>query len=354
MIDLAPSAPVPRKVPPRPEPRRPPPPPPRPRGRGPLGTLVLLGFLATASGGAWLWQQQQTLATRIGQPAGVAGSEAAAALQARLDALQQRLVELEQRPAPAPLGPLEHRVGVLEELQGQLDLRPAPVPLAPLEHRLDALDERVIQLEQRPAPAPDAALRDRVAALEQRLAQFEQNPGAVVIPGPDVKPLEQRLAQAEQAISSVAARAARLQAIAAALEAGRPLGDIPGAPPALARFSTASPPTEAALRLAFPAAAREAAQASDPSSAGLSLLRRMWQQVQTLFTLRQGDKVLVGAPATSVLAQAQAKLDAGDLAGAVATLDQLDAAAARAIAGWRAQAQALLDARAALAGLAHS
>jgi hypothetical protein len=322
--------------------------------------MVLLGFIATASGGAWLWQQQRDLAARQQLPSGPAGAAALAALEGRLDTLQQRLAELERRPAPAPLAPLEHRVGVLEELQGQLDLRPGPAPLAPLQHRLDVLDERLTQVEQRPAPtpptaAPDTALQDRVAALEQRLAQFEQNPaGAVVIPAPDVKPLEQRLAQAEQAISAGAARAARLQAIAAALDAGRPLGDIPGAPPALARFSTAPPPTEAALRLAFPAAASAAVQASDPSTAALTLPWRMWQQVQTLFTLREGDKVLVGTPATSVLAQAQARLDAGDLAGAVAMLGQLDAAAARAIGGWRDQAQALLDARAALAALARS
>ena len=80
----------------------------------------------------------------------------------------------------------------------------------------------------------------------------------------------------------------------------------------------------------------------------------MWQQVQTLFTIRQGETVLVGAPAAGVLAQARARLDAGDLAGAVAALARLDAAAAKAMAGWREQAQALLDARAALAGLARS
>ena len=51
----------------------------------------------------------------------------------------------------------------------------------------------------------------------------------------------------------------------------------------------------------------------------------MWQQVQTLVDHPQGDKVLVGVPASGVLAQAQARLDAGDLAGAVAALDQLDA-----------------------------
>jgi hypothetical protein len=71
-------------------------------------------------------------------------------------------------------------------------------------------------------------------------------------------------------------------------------------------------------------------------------------------TVRHGDQVLVGDPASVVLAEARAKLVAGDLAGAVAALGKLDAAAAKAIAGWRAQAQSLLDARAALASIASS
>jgi hypothetical protein len=186
---------------------------------------------------------------------------------------------------------------------------------------------------------PDAAadavqsLLSKLQTLEQRLGQSEQR---------------------EQAISAGAARVAQLQAASAALEAGKPLGAIAGAPPALARFATVAPPTEASLRLSFPAASRAAAQASAPSTEGLSLTDRMLQQVQALVTIREGDKVLIGAPAAHVLAQAQARLDAGDLAGAVATLDELDPGAARAIAGWRDQAQALLDARAALAGLVHS
>ena len=310
---------------------------------------MLLGFVATGAGGAWLWQQQQEIVARLQPPPESVGPAAVAALDGRLGTLQERLTQLELRPVPPPVAPLEHRLGVLEERLAQFEQRPAPVP-APdtaLEDRLGTLEQRLTQLEQRPAPAPDTA-------LEQRLVQLEQRPVPAVVAPPDVKPLEQRLAQAEQAISAGAARAARLQAVSAALDAGRPLGEIPGAPPALARFSTASPPTEASLRLSFPAASGAATQASDPSTAGLTLPWRMWQQVQTLFTIREGDKVLVGAPATSVLAQAQARLDAGDLAGAVATLDQLDATAAKAIAGWREQAQSLLDARAALAGLARS
>jgi len=276
--------------------------------RKPFGALVLAGFAVTACVGAWLWLQQQEIAARI-QPAFPTVDPArVAALESRVGTLQQRLAQLEQRPVPSPA---------------------ATAPdLTSLEGRLDQVAAKVDSLQGSDAGAAQA-LAGKVQALEQRLAQAEQHQQAVV-------------------------RVARLQAAGMALEAGLALGDIPGAPPALAMFATARPPTEGVLRVAFAAAADAAAKASVPATAGLSLPERMWRQVQSLVTVQQGGKVLVGPPASRVLAEARGRLRAGDLAGAVGTLDQLDPAAAKAMAGWRAQAQSLLDARAALAGMARS
>ncbi|MDE2576616.1 MAG: hypothetical protein KGL55_15040, partial [Rhodospirillales bacterium] len=114
----------------------------------------------------------------------------------------------------------------------------------------------------------------------------------------------------------------------------------------------AAPPTPARLRQEFPAVAAQALAASRPSTAGLSFAARMWQRVAGLVTVREGGHVLVGPPASVPLEAARTRLDAGDLAGAVAALDGLDKAAAAAMAPWRARAQALLDARAALAAMA--
>jgi hypothetical protein len=277
-------------------------------GRRVLGIVVAVGFVVGAAAWGWLWQQQQDLAARI-QPAPAPSIDPArlAGLESRLASLQQRVAPLEQRPA-APA-----------------------VDLQPLAARVDAVAARVDALQ-----GPDAgtvqSLNGRLQGVEQRLGEVERH---------------------EQAASARAERVARMRAAGAALAAGQPLGDIPGAPAALNRFASASPPTEASLRLAFPAAAAAAEQASQPN-AGASLPDRIWQRVETLLIVRQGDKVLVGPPAAQVLPQAQARLDAGDLAGAVAALDQLDPGAAKAMAGWRAQAQSLLDAQAALASMERS
>jgi hypothetical protein len=273
-----------------------------------LGALVLMGFAVTAAGGAWLFQQQRDIATHLQPPPPSVEPAPLAAMEAPLDTLQQRLAQLELRPAPSPTA--------------------AAPDLTAVETRLDQVTAKVTAL-QGSDPGVVQSLAGKVQALEQGLAQTEQH-------------------------EQTAARLARLQAAGVALAAGQALGDIPGAPPALATFATAAPPTEGSLRSSFSAVAAAAEQASVPSTAGLSLPTRMWQQVESLVTVQQGGKVLVGPPASHVLAQARARLDDGDLAGAVGALDQLDPAAAKVLAGWRAQAQSLLDARAALAGMVRS
>jgi hypothetical protein len=364
------------------------------RHRGALPVLSALGFLLLAAGLGWTWFQQETLRQQMAEQGSTAALDPArlAALRNDIDALRQRQEQLEQRRAtPAgDVGALEARIGALEQRPGTpsvdlgplqarlsaLEQRPAApaVDLGPLQARLTALEKRpaapvvdlgplearLSALEKRPpAPAVDLGpLEARVTALEQRPPPTAPNlSGAVAQLTDRIAALEKQIAQSEQAERSVAARAgriARLQAASAALEAGQPLGELPDAPAALIRFATAPPPTEAALRLSFPEAAKRAEAASEPSTQGESLTERMWQRAQSLVTVRRGDKVVIGAPAATVLAGARARLEAGDLAGAVAALGQLDGPAAQAIADWREQAQALLDARAALAQMAHS
>jgi hypothetical protein len=220
--------------------------------------------------------------------------------------------------------------------------------------QVKSLETRLAEAESRPpapaapaTPPPDNSAAIAAQVTAQVAAQLATQMAAV----------EARLKNDEQvqvALTARAASAERLQQAETALDAGQPLGDLPGAPPALAKFAKAKPPTEAALRLAFPAAASAAADASRPANDGKSLGERILMHASTLLTVKQGNTVVVGAPATTVLGTAETRLEAGDLAGAVAALDGLDSAAARAISGWRGDAQALLDARSALAKMAKS
>jgi hypothetical protein len=259
---------------------------------------------------------------------------ALAALQSRLDALEkrsdpdlgtleQRLAALEKRPAP-DLGPIEARLGVLEQ-------RPTVDPQVAA--RLDAMAARLDSLAAR-SQTDTETLGKRIDANAARLDKLDAASGRV------------------SAVADRAARLARLQSAEAALAAGQPIGELPGAPPALARFAAAKPPTEAELRLAFPAAERAAREASRPDTEGKPFLSRVWTRAQELVTVRQGDHVVVGDPASGVLARAKAALNAGDLAGSVAALSSLEGETKQAMADWLAQAQALLEARAALSDMA--
>ena len=294
----------------------------RPRGAGSVLSALVAALLA--GGLVWLWMQVQDLGEASASRADVA------ALREQVRGQQQRIAQLEQRPAavagaPVDLRPLEARIAAVEQRPAGASGGAAttPVDLRPLDLR--PLEARLAAVEQRPTAAADPALGERLAALDRRMTENAQR------------------------AAMRTARLALLQRASASLEAGQPLGVISAAPAALARFAAVAPPTEASLRLAFPEAARLARGASRPEVADQDVTARIWQRVRNLVTLREGDTVLLGSPAATVLGVAAERLAVGDIGGAVVALDALDPAAAAAMAGWRAQVGGLLAARAALA-----
>lgn len=358
------------------EPAAAPPPPSAPRSRNLVPWVYALGFIMLALALLWIWQNPNLAPRQTVQPR-------LDTLAQQLQTLNERVTQLAQRPAlqPVNLAPLEQRMAALEQ-------RPAPAPdLTPIEQQLTALRSQ-IAAKTSGAPVPDLApLKGRVDALEQQMQPLKPQLDALsrqlATQQAELRPRLTQLAADQQALAArvddldaavkseqasvsarlqtmqqqasvavtaagKAARLARLQLARAALDSGTPLGTIEGAPPALARFAEAKPPTEAALRLAFPAAANAALDAAEPDTAGKPLGERLWQRAQQLVTIREGDRVLVGDPAAGVLAHARQQLDAGDLSGAVASLSTLTGPAAQAMASWLDQARVLLAARAAL------
>ena len=323
--------------------------------RSPLLTALVILALVMVVGGIALWRQ------------GAGATDQVAQLQSKLDAMQAQIAQLQARPVAAPtdLRPLEQRVAAL-------DARQLP-NLAPLDQRLTALENKP------PAEAKlDAAGQQQIAALSGRVdgvaarqdqlgtreqadvAKLEDELGAIdkkvdtaVASGTAVSARADKAGSDVAALTLVETRTARLQAAAVALGAGQPLGDIPGAPPALAQFAAKPPPTEAGLRLSFAAAARATQQAGQPPKEDTPFFSRLWNRAQSGLVVREGDRVIIGDVVTGVLEHARHQLEAGDLAGAVAALNGLAGPAAAAMAPWRAEAQSLLDARASLLTVAH-
>jgi hypothetical protein len=333
----SPALPPPEEPPPEP----PPPPAERPARRPLLPWLTAAGFLLLAAAIVWVWQHPAIP---------LASTEATDALSRQVSALEQRVSRLEQRPVPSAsdLGPLNARVAALEQRPPlQAPSGSPPADLQPLADRVAALERR-----QPPDLQP---LTNQLAALETKQQQLgaELSARVAALENAD-RSIQTDLTHRADAATATAKRGALIESASLALAAGQKLGDLPGAPPALARFADAAPPTMANLRLSFTAAAREALAASRPPSDGKPLMTRLWTQAQELVTVRQGDHVLVGDPAAGLLERARSALDAGDLDAAVADIGSLQGAAAQAMAAWLAQARALLAARAALIAWAQS
>lgn len=233
--------------------------------------------------------------------------------------LATRIETLERRPIP-DLTPLQEQLA-------RLDQRPTPDPRTP--DRLEALSGR---MEGQTARSADADRR--IEALTTRLTKVE--------------------ATAEQVgrIADRANRLARIRQAEDALATGQKLGVLPDAPPALARFADINPPTEVGLRLAFPALERAIRAAARPQVAAQPWSERIWDRLQGLVTIREGDRVVIGDSVAGILARAQLALEAGDLGGAVTALAGLTGDAGKAAETWLSDARALLEARSALAALA--
>jgi hypothetical protein len=301
--------------------------------------LGIIGFLILAAAIAWVWRNPMPPQTNpaLAQAQAVLDTRVAA-LGAQVRGLDAQVAALAARkpppePKPVDLGPIEARLAAIENRPP-----PAAAPPADMATKADvaALGARVDAIAGEQASVAD--LTKRVAALE----------AAAQASGGELAATRQAVASLQSGAARTT-RLARLQAAAADLDAGAPLGAISGAPPALARYADTPPPTISTLRLAYPAAARAAARASRPDLSGKPLLGRMWARVQNVVTVRQGDRIVLGDPASGTLAAAQTALDAGDLAGAVKQLDTLHGPAAAAMGGWLGQARALLAARDALA-----
>ncbi|WP_119420480.1 uroporphyrinogen-III synthase [Desertibaculum subflavum] len=286
--------------------------------------------------------------------------------------LQQRLAELEQRLAAAPAPNAD--VDALTGRVAALEARPAP---ADASARLDQLAEQVRQLEARPAGGPgEAAAVTGSGDVVERLAALEQKVQSLAEPQAVPPELSERLEAVERQSKAVADRlaaaappAGEARRVALVLGvndlteqvmSGRPyaealdqvetlLGEEKPLAAPLQKQAGTGVPTVAALRREFDAVARGVIEAA-AAGEGDHWLDHVRGRLASLFVLRRTGEVPGEAP-DAVVARAEARLQDGDLAGAVAEIGKLTGRAGEAAADWLRPAQARLDAEAALAAL---
>lgn len=287
-------------------------------------------------------------------------------------------------PAPAPdIAGLETRVAALEAAPDQ-PTTPAPAPAADLVAWIDGLAEKVAALNQRVGalearlertPAPDLTpLAARLDGVEARLATAAADDGAAAAVAALAErvdaltaAVEGRVAALEaQAAASQAARPAMLLAVGqlrAALRGSGPYraelatlatvaGDDAGIASVLAALEARADggvPTLGLLRARFAAVAGAVVGAAIVADEGTWVDHTVARLARLVTVRRVGD--VAGDAPDAVVARAEARLAAGDLAAAVAEVERLAGASAEAAAAWLADARARLAAERTLAAL---
>ena len=353
-------------------------------GRSALLPAVLAAAavaLAISASAPW-WTRAIGLAPQQAAPAGDAAGQA--------QALERRIAALESRPPAGATGggaasELAPRLDALEqanaELKTALDrLAAAPgsatggAPAPELAQRLDAVagdlasvKEQLqgLQRENAQAVAPErlSAFSDRIEENAAELRAMQGELSRLV----ELPKRVQDLAGAIEAASGQTQRTAFVLAsgqLEAALDSGQPYASELGAVRRLAAEDPQLPallekldehsdegiPGMAELRLRFDDVALAAAQAAQSEIEG-DWMDRAWARLRSLVTVRPVGGDVAGDSPEAHLARAEARLDEGDLAGAVSELEALEGPAAEAAAPWLAGARARVAADQAIEAL---
>jgi len=344
--------------------------------------LVIALAVATYMLGPRLVARLDRALHEAGLPTPATGAEIAG-LEARVATLDARLATLETVASKPPSEP------VAEALAGRLDEQAGKIEA--LSGRLDRLAARIEELAARPAPvaiegdAAAARLSTRLDAIERAL-KTARGAGDTTALERKINDLAQRGAALEKRLATVTGRLSKEIAALGARKAGAAsrnaglvlaLGQLrealrgsggyadelaavralAGDDPALAeplatlaRHAETGVATRAALRARFSALADRLVRAAVVPPEG-NWLRRTLARLGSLVTVRRVGEV-AGDAADAVVARAEARLEAGDLAAAVAELETLQGAPATLAKPWLEDARARLAVDRAVAALA--
>ncbi|MEI9885709.1 MAG: mitofilin family membrane protein [Rhizomicrobium sp.] len=314
-----------------------------------VGMVIVLGVT-----GLFLWSMNQNRAQPLALGAGESGD--VASLRDRLASDEARLAALERGgPGDGLKSSLAQAQGDLASLSarvGKLETAPYPQTAARLDEfdrRLAAMradgDLRLAALERNALgsdlPQRIAALTSAQAALEARLSRLENIEPSVTM----------RRAAAELALANLVRASGEPAPFEAELETFRTLMPDAREAGALAPIALRGAPTQATLAQRFPTMAAKALAAEKAGRAS-TWLGRLWANLGNVIVVRRiGD--VAGEDSESILARAGAKLNDGDLTGAVREMTGLKGAARASAQGWLGEAQARLAIARATKALAH-
>lgn len=275
--------------------------------------------------------------TSQGAPGSALDSQELAALKAQVEQLADRVGSGNgDTAAQNSAGGVAELNTRLDDLEAKLSALPDPA------ERLDALDSRLSATEQGVAglPALESRLSAELATLSEALPKGpseEAGDAAMFL----------ALLQLRQALSGSGSFESEL-ALVEGLAAED--ADLTAALTPLSEHAAIGISALPGLQASFGEMASKVVAAARGGEEG-DWVGKTLQKVSEIVTVRPVGLVEGDDPG-AVLARAEVKLEAGDLAAAVAELDALTGAAAEGAAGWRQEAAARLEAEKALSLLA--
>jgi hypothetical protein len=278
-------------------------------------------------------------AAAAGDVAGLASrvdtaADGLAAIEQYLADVEARLDAVADRPEVTSDGTLVFDPSPLEDRLAALEAAPAATGSGPDETTTRAIDEVEVEAQRLAALADDMAAR--IATLESRPAPTGGAAAAMLA-----------VAQLRAALGGSGTFEAALAAVRATIDGGAP---VTAALDALVPHATTGIPTSAMLRARFTGLADDIVRAGYAPPEGSWVARTMARLAKLVTVRRTGDDV-IGVTPEAIAARTEARLAAGDLAGAVAEAETLDGAPLAVAADWLDQAQARLAAGRALATL---
>lgn len=247
--------------------------------------------------------------------------------------LAQRLGELEQRLAALAAEARAASAGATSSATASADGE----ALAGLTASGKQTSDKVAALE-----AANTDLRTQIVALTDRLAAMENRPAPVATgPGP-ANALLLAVGQLREAVRGTGSYAPAYDAVAALAAKDAGTEDALAKPLAALETHKQGAADLAALRRQFEPVAGAIVRATVVPR-GDGWLDRTLDRVASLVTIRKtGDKAAAADDVPGLVARAELRLEAGDLAGAVKALAALEGAPADAAASWLAAARARL------------
>ena len=203
--------------------------------------------------------------------------------------------------------------------------------------------------------APEAAPAAQQPVAAGFAAPLTDTPAVAAPPAPSPSAEVGRLAARSALLESgqrrtldAAGAALAAASLAQAAQGGEPFADAVAAlervlPPspevrALERLARQGAPTVAGLAAGFDDLAGRASVAAHEPGPDAGALAKLQHALSRVVTIRQVGVTTGGGP-DAVLARAEARLDAGDLSGALRALDALPPSARPVLAAWRAEAE---------------